>query len=154
MTGVALAGKTLVSGSYDCKLIWWDTKKNKEIRSIEAHSKWIRKVRVSPDGKLFASVADDMVCRVWDAETGKKVHELRGHQEKTPNHFNSMLYAVAFSPDGKYLATGDKVGHIVVWDVAKGTQLAAMEAPIMYTWDPSARLHSIGRHPIAGFLAG
>ncbi len=144
VTGVALAGKTLVSGSYDCKLIWWDTEKNKEIRSIEAHSKWIRKVRVSPDGKLFASVADDMVCRVWDAETGKKVHELRGHQEKTPNHFNSMLYAVAFSPDGKYLATGDKVGHIVVWDVAKGTQLAAMEAPIMYTWDPSARLHSIG----------
>jgi WD40 repeat protein len=145
VTGVAVSGKTLVSGSYDGKLVWWDTEKNKEIRGIEsAHSKWIRRVRVSPNGKLLASVADDMVCRIWEAETGKKVHELRGHQEMTPNNFTSMLYAVAFSPDGKYLATGDKVGHVVVWDVTKGSQIATMEAPIMYTWDPVQRLHSIG----------
>ena len=44
----------------------------------DAHDKWIRKV-ASPvaDGKLVvASVADDMVCRLWDAETGKLLHEL------------------------------------------------------------------------------
>ncbi len=145
VTGVALAGTTLVSGGYDGKLIWWDTEAGSIIRTTEqAHAKWIRKVIASPDGKLIASVADDMVCKLWDAATGKLVRELRGHKEKTPNNFTSMLYAVAFSDDGKLLATGDKVAHVVVWDVESGKELAACEAPIMYTWDPVQRLHSIG----------
>src|SRR5881275_1492625 len=85
-----------------------------------------------------------MVCRLWDVATGKKLTELRGHQEMTPHHFPSMLYAVTFSPDGHYLATGDKVGHVVVWDVATGKEAATLEAPGMYTWDPVQRRHSIG----------
>jgi WD40 repeat protein len=144
VTGVALAGNTLVSGSYDGKLIWWDTAAGKTIRTTDAHAKWIRKVIASPDGKLVASVADDMLCKLWDASTGKLVKELRGHKEKTPHGFGSMLYAVTFSNDGKLLATADKPAHIVVWDVEKGTELGTCEAPIMYTWDPVQRLHSIG----------
>jgi WD40 repeat protein len=144
VTGVALAGSTLVSGGYDGKLTWFDTAGKKVIRTRAAHAKWIRKVVASPDGKLIASVADDMVCRVWDAATGKPVHELRGHKEKTPNDLGSMLYAVAFSADGALLATGDKVGHVVVWDATTGKELAACEAPVMYTWDKVQRLHSIG----------
>jgi WD40 repeat protein len=144
VTGVALTGKTLVSGSYDQKLTWFDTESNKAVRSHEAHAKWIRRVVASPDGKTIASVADDMVCRVWNAADGKLIHELRGHSEKTPHGFGSMLYAAAFSPDGNHLATGDKVGKIRVWEVATGKGVAEMEAPVMYTWDPVQRLHSIG----------
>lgn len=144
VTSVALAGKWLVSGGYDGKLTWWDTAANKVVRTLDAHDKWIRKVVASPDGKFVASVADDMACKIWDAATGKLVHDLRGHAEKTPTHFGSMLYAVAYSADGQYLATADKVGHVVVWDAAQGKQISAVEAPIMYTWDPVQRLHSIG----------
>jgi WD40 repeat protein len=72
------------------------------------------------------------------------VHELRGHKEKTPTHFPSMLFACAFSCDGKYLATADKVGHIVVWETASGKQATTLEAPGLYTWDPRQRIHSIG----------
>ncbi len=144
VTGVALAGTTLVSGSYDGKLTWFDTEEGETIRTHEAHAKWIRKVIASPDGKLVASVADDMVCKVWNAATGKLVHTLKGHKEKTPNDFASMLYAVAFSADGKLLATGDKVGHVVVWDVKTGKELGTCEAPVMYTWDKQQRNHSIG----------
>src|SRR5262245_44603182 len=60
-TGVALAGKTLVTGGYDGKLTWYDTEAKKVVRLEPAHSKWIRRVVSSPDGKLVASVADDMV---------------------------------------------------------------------------------------------
>ncbi len=144
VTGVALAGTTLVSGGYDGKLTWYDTTEKKALRTHDAHTKWIRKVIASPDGTTVASVADDMVCKLWDAKTGKLVHELKGHKEKTPNDFASMLYAVAFSADGKLLATGDKVGHVVVWDTQTGEPLGTCEAPVMYTWDKVQRLHSIG----------
>jgi WD40 repeat protein len=144
VTGVALVGTTLVSGGYDGKLTWFDTESGKTVRTHEAHPKWIRKVIASPDGKFFASIADDMVCRVWDAKTAELVHELKGHKEKTPNDFNSMLYALAFSADSLLLATGDKVGHVVVWDAKSGKELAACEAPVMYTWDKVQRNHSIG----------
>jgi WD40 repeat protein len=144
VTGVALAGKTLVSGGYDCNLTWYDTDSNKVLRKHDAHTKWIRGVLASPDGKTVASVGDDMVCRLWNAADGKMMHEIRGHGEKTPHGFGSMLYTAAFSPNGKLIATADKVAKVMVWEVASGKKVAEVEAPIMYTWDQVQRLHSIG----------
>src|SRR5262245_17428445 len=41
VTGLALAGTTLVSGGYDGKLTWYDTAAQKVIRTDHAHSKWV-----------------------------------------------------------------------------------------------------------------
>lgn len=144
VTSVTLAGKTLISCSYDQHLTWWDTEKRTQVRTVEAHAKWVRQVTTSPDGSLVASVADDMACKLWEAQSGKLVRELRGHKERTPTHFPSMLFTSAFSPDGKFLATADKVGHIVIWDVKTGKEYRTLEAPGFYTWDGRQRTHSIG----------
>ena len=143
VTGLALAGKSAVSGGYDGRLIWWDLASRKQSRVVEAHTKWIRKVAASAEGKLIASVSDDMVCRLWDAD-GKMLRELRGHAEQTPTHYPSMLFVCTCSPDGRFVATADKLGHIVVWETASGKQAQTLEAPGMYTWDPVQRKHSIG----------
>jgi hypothetical protein len=144
VTGIALAGEHLVSGAYDGRLIWWDLEQRQAGRNVEAHQRWIRGVVANPEGTLLVSVADDMVARVWDAGSGAMVRELRGHQPTTPNHFPSMLYCAAISPDGKHVATADRVGQILVWELDTGKQLAVIEAPLMYTWDPKQRIHSIG----------
>jgi WD40 repeat protein len=145
VTSLAVLGnRRAVSGGYDGKLIWWDLESGQRVRTIEAHARWIRDVAAAPDGTLIASVADDMVCRLWDAESGSPRHELRGHETQTPHHYPSMLFTCAFSPDGRFLATADKVGHVVVWDVALARPAATLEAPVMYTWDPVQRRHSIG----------
>ena len=144
VTGLALAGTTLVSGGYDGRLIWWNIESHSKVREVDAHRKWIRHVAATPDGSVVASVADDMVCRLWEMESGRLIHELRGHAELTPSHLSSMLFACAISPDGRHVATGDKVGHIVVWDLESGQKLSALEAPVLYTWDPVQRRHSIG----------
>lgn len=145
VTGVAVAGKVALSGGYDCRLIWWNLETGEKIRAVDdAHAKWIRGVAASPDGKYFVTIADDMIVRVWEAETGKKLHELAGHAPLTPNHYPSMLYAVTISADSKLIATGDKVGHIIVWNAETGAKEAELDAPVMYTWDPKQRRHSIG----------
>jgi len=145
VTGVAVAGDLLVSGSYDCKLLWRKLAGDEIVHSVEnAHSRWIRKVVASPDGRLIATVGDDMVCRLWEAPSGKLLHELRGHDEQTPHHFPSMLYTCAFSADGQRLATADKTGRICLWDVSTGARIKQLEAPGFYTWDPRQRIHSIG----------
>ena len=144
VTTVGLAGQTLISGGYDGKLKWWDTEKRTAIRTTDAHAKWIRQLRVSPDGKLAVSVADDMLAKVWDIQSGQLVRELKGHAAKTPHHFVSMLYACAFSDDGKHIATADKAGKVLIWETATGNQVGTFEAPVMYTWDSKQRLHSIG----------
>ena len=107
----------------------------------------------TPDGSVVASVADDMVCRLWDVASGRLIHELRGHAELTPTHFPSMLFACAISPDGRHLATGDKVGHIIVWDVESGRKLATLEAPGAVHLGPGPAPALDRRHPLAGLLA-
>jgi WD40 repeat protein len=145
VTGVAIGGGHVVTGGYDCQLVWRKLDSLEVVKdTVDAHARWIRKLVASPDGRLIASVADDMACKLWDAESGELVRELRGHEERTPHHFPSMLYSCAFSVDGQRLATVDKVGKIVVWNVADGERLQTLEAPGFYTWDPKQRIHSIG----------
>ena len=145
VTAVRVVGNTAISGGYDGRLIWWDIQNRRAIRTIDnAHARQVRHLAVSPDGTKIASVADDMVCRIWDVASAERIHELRGHEAQTPTHFTSMLYVCVYSPDGRRLATGDRVGHVVIWDTATGQQLGAIEAPTLYTWDGVQRIRSIG----------
>lgn len=153
VTGMAVVGNQLITGSYDNDLIWWDLETLQPKRRVTAHERWIRKLVASADGKLVASVADDMLCKVWDAESGNVIYTLNDHKPMTPHHFPSMLYAVAFSADQRFLATGDKVGHIAIWDLSNGQKISELEAPVMYTWDPRQRRHSIGGIRSLGFSA-
>lgn len=145
VTSVRLHGNTVVSAGYDGKILWWDLEGNRLARTTDnAHSRWIRHLAFSPDGSKLASVGDDMVCRIWNAQTGERIRELRGHQQQTPSHFSSMLYVCCFSHDGTKIATGDRIGHVIVWDVNSGEQLSAFDVPVLYTWDGRQRIRSIG----------
>jgi len=139
-----VSGDSLVSGGWDKQLIWWDIASGKPVRTIQAHKKWVRKIAVTPDGHTIASVGDDMVCRTWNTQTGELVRELRGHEPITPHHFLSKLYTCVISPDGQHLATADRVGHIVVWEIATGAKVAELDAPLFYHWDFDRNNHSAG----------
>jgi WD40 repeat protein len=142
--GVRLAGNSVISGGYDNRLIWWDLENNRSIRTVDAHTRQIRQLAVSPDGTKLASVADDMICKLWNADTGERIRELRGHEERTPTNFGSMLYCCAFSNDGTKLATGDRVGRVCIWNVQNGERLSTLDVPSLYTWDGRQRIRSIG----------
>ncbi len=142
--GAALTAGHVVTAAYDKHLVWWDRATGKQTRRAPAHDKWLRGVEASPDGSMVASVGDDMVCRLWKAGSGELIRELRGHDVETPHHYPSMLFCCAFSPDGAWLATADKVGKIVIWESSTGKPAKTLQSPGMYTWDPKQRRHSIG----------
>lgn len=143
--GLVECGETLVSGGYDCSLIWWNVQSGEIIRTVEnAHGRWIRMLAASPDQTRVVSVADDMQTKLWDAATGECLATWGDYEVKTPHGFPSMLYAVTLSPDGKWIATGDRTGRVLIRDAATGQIAATLETPVMYTWDPKARRHSIG----------
>ena len=145
VTGLVSTGNLLISGGYDKSLIWWNAETGEQIRRIEgAHERWIRALAVSPDGTKLASVGDDMKTRIWDVGTGNCLLDLDGYELQTPHGFPSMLYAVAFSADGSRIATGNKTGKVFIRDVQTGQIQQTIETPVMYTWDPKARRHSIG----------
>lgn len=144
VTGLALAGTRLVSGSYDGQLVFWDVESRQQTNAVAAHEKWIRRVIPAPGGDRVYSVADDMQCKAWNVDTGENIATFSDHPPMTPHNYPSMLYAVAISSDGKRLATGDKVGHVAIWDTETFEKIAELETPGMYTWDPRQRRHSIG----------
>jgi WD40 repeat protein len=72
----------------------------------------------SPDGKLLATGGYDNGVYVYQADGGKLVHTLKGH--------NGRVFALAFSEDGKILASGSGDSAVLLWDVEKGKQVTKL----------------------------
>lgn len=65
----------------------------------------------TPDGSRIAVLAPGGVVRVIDLASEKVVAELKGNQ--------GVIVHVAFSADGKQVATGGRDGTILIWDIAR-----------------------------------
>jgi RNA polymerase sigma factor (sigma-70 family) len=82
------------------------------------HTSWVQAIACSPDGKLLAT-ADGDVIRCWDMATGKEARPYRGHKNN--------VHCLAYSADGKFLASGSSDKTIRLWDVTTGKELRRFE---------------------------
>ncbi len=65
------------------------------------HMAKINCIAFTPDGRQLVSASEDKTIRVWDLASGKTVRTIRG--ESAPGQAGKV-YAMALSPDGKWLA--------------------------------------------------
>ncbi len=78
----------------------------------------VNNIKFSPTGTFLASGSYDMSARIWKTQEGSEVTRIKG---------NSLAYAIAFSPDEKYVVTafvGDNVARI--WNTETGAEVARM----------------------------
>lgn len=129
VSGLALVGKTLVSASWDRKLIWWDLENRRSIRSVDAHDRWIRQLAVNSAQTMLATISDDMTCKLWDATSGKPMRTLTGFAANVPKYDNpNKIFSCAISPDGRHVAAADDAAQVIVWETESGREAARFEA--------------------------
>ena len=87
----------------------------------------IYSLQFNPEGSLFVVGASDATtgsARIYKTDDGTMLHELAGHK--------AGVFAVAFRPDGKQVATGGLDGVVRLFDVTTG-QLVKEFSPVTIT---------------------
>jgi transcription initiation factor TFIID subunit 5 len=81
------------------------------------HDSNVNQVAWHSNGAYVFSASDqaDKTVRMWSVSTGQCVRVFTGHTE--------FISALECSPNGKILASADGGGSIILWDLAKGTQI-------------------------------
>src|SRR5207247_10905243 len=91
-------GRTLAIASYDGLVILRYAFTKKELKSFRAHPRNCWSVTFSPNGRVLATTSrDDHEVKLWDVETAKLLVAFPPLSQEA--------VCVAFSPDGKRLAT-------------------------------------------------
>ncbi|WP_084657967.1 helix-turn-helix domain-containing protein [Thermogemmatispora onikobensis] len=97
----------LVSGGDDTLLRLWDVPSGTCVRTLTGHSRPVRSLAFSPDGRLLASGAEDSQVLLWDLESERPAQRLQGH--------GGRVRCVAFSGDGQWLASSGDDLRLCLW---------------------------------------
>src|SRR5262249_8167908 len=111
-------GKRLLTAAVDTTVRVWDVSSGTQISRLDNTGRSAA-LALSPDAKRILTGNDDRTgdvrnaermrtAKLWDAETGKLIKLLSGHKYE--------ITVVAFSPDNKWLFTGDANGRGTLWN--------------------------------------
>lgn len=140
---VALAyspdGTRLASGGPADALKLWDRKSGNLIADVTvAPRAWIEAVAWRCDGKQLATAHSDGTFTLRDGNSGEVLDppvRVRAHAD--------TVHAIAYSPDGRLVATGGADARVALWNAADGSAageaIAAESSVSALAWSPDGR---------------
>jgi WD40 repeat protein len=95
---------------------------------------WRQRCALSPDARTLAIAGrePDRSIRLWDTVSGTLLLRLPGHPDV-------WVTELAFSPDGKVLATGSGDSTVLLWDVSRAARLAYLCSELAAGRDDAAK---------------
>jgi WD40 repeat protein len=117
--GVAFSrdGRFLATVGHSGTAMVWDAT-GKQVSFFQGHKRSVYCVAFHPEGEYLASGDSDRNVKLWDRVTGDEICTLRVRPDDESEHTHTdYVFGVAFSPDGKYLATASWK-EVMVWDVS------------------------------------
>jgi WD40 repeat protein len=145
-------GKWLFSGSRDGTAKVWDLAARKEQSTRIFLPSNISSLAIAADGKTLAESSSEHIggaqiwregkIRLWDTAGGRRKATLVAHKKR--------VECLAFSPDGKLLASGSDDTTVKLWDVEKGKlwkDLGEHDDQVMsVAFAPDGRTLAVGMH--------
>ena len=128
-------GQWLASAGTDRTVRVWRAADRQDVAILHGHTGTVRNLAFSPDGRRLVSQsfytditkgAGDSTIRVWDVDPQATLPVLRDH--------TSYVFPVAYSPDGRWLASGGWDNTLRLWDAATGEPCATLPHP-SFVWD-------------------
>lgn len=77
----------------------------------------------NPNLSIFASVTGNII-KLWEVTTGKRLHTLKGHEDK--------VSSVVFSPKGDMLVSGSMDSTIKLWKASTGELISTLGAKLFF----------------------
>ena len=156
MNAVAFSpdGRLLASAGDDKTVRLWNPQTGNIVRTLSGHESRVTSLAFSPDGTLLATgtslryglrVNRQGEIRLWNLETGDS--------ERTLAQFIGAIRCLAFSPNGRFLASATELAEIstnseiAVWDMSSHS--------VFSRWDAERRgqLYTIAYSPDGRWLA-
>jgi WD40 repeat protein len=127
VTSLAFAadGHVLATGSADRTVILWDLSHPAQPRRLgeplTGHTDRVSSVAFAPNGHTLAAASEDGTVILWDLTDPARPHRLG---QPLPAHVNAGVESVAFSPDGRILATVGRIDDtVILWDLTDPAKL-------------------------------
>jgi WD40 repeat protein len=141
--------RTAALGLDDKTIKLWNLASGRELRTLGGNGNELRSMAFSPDGRTLASGSVDgtmwgvsgnklgfwdvqdhktaffyKAIKLWDVTSGRELRAFAGHGTVI---LGTAANAVAFSPDGRWLASGFSDSTVRLWDVASGRELRTLK---------------------------